>query len=266
MTDREGIEGAELKVTDLRAGYGEVNVLQDVSFRLAAGGSIALLGVNGSGKSTLVSAIAGTLPVTNGSIHLDGRPMEGSSASRRALAGLGIVPERRGILPSLSVQDNIRSAIAALKPNRADQRAALERAVELFPALGKRIRQRAGSLSGGEQQMVATARVLVRSPRVIIADEISLGLAPRVVDEVMEQLVKANGSGTSLLLIEQHVGRVLAVTQQALILRRGELVWRGRSAEANERVRVEYLGRSELASGNAGPEVQPTGGWRLRGR
>jgi branched-chain amino acid transport system ATP-binding protein len=230
-----------LNVEQLDVRYGASRALFDVSLDLPAGGMVALLGPNGAGKSTLARALSGLIPVTSGRIGFDGVDITRWPAHRRHRAGLTYIPEGRGIFPGLSVLDNLRMAVRQAG-SRSRREQAIERAVELFPVLGSRRMQQAGSLSGGEQQMLALARALVMEPKVVIADEMSLGLAPLVVDAVFDGIEQARQSGISILLIEQFVHRALAMADTCVILSRGSVGWRGPASEAGAEVLDRYLG------------------------
>jgi branched-chain amino acid transport system ATP-binding protein len=230
-----------LRAEHLDVRYGASRALFDVSLDLAAGGMVALLGANGAGKSTLARAFSGLVPVAAGRVELDGVDITRWPAHRRHRAGLTYIPEGRGIFPGLSVLDNLRMAVRQAGGRDRRERA-IARAVELFPVLGNRRMQQAGSLSGGEQQMLALARALVVEPKVVIADEMSLGLAPLVVDAVFEGIENARQAGISVLLIEQFVHRALAMADTCVILSRGSVSWRGPSSEAGAEVLDRYLG------------------------
>lgn len=241
---------AILEVESLDVAYGDARALFGLSFAIARGSVTALLGPNGAGKSTLARAISGVLRPSAGQVTFDGRETTKWSAHRLARAGLAHVPEGRGIFAGLSVHDNLRMGVRHAAP-RAEHREAIERAYELFPRLGERRRQLAGTLSGGEQQMLALGRVLAVPPTLLVADEMSLGLAPLLVDMIFESLEKATAQGVTVLLIEQYVDRALALADNALLLRRGELVWSGSANEAREHAAAEYLGQEATAT--AGP-------------
>jgi branched-chain amino acid transport system ATP-binding protein len=230
-----------LHVDQLDVRYGASRALFDVSLDLPSGGMVALLGPNGAGKSTLARALSGLIPVTSGHIEFSGTDITRWPAHRRHRAGLTYIPEGRGIFPGLSVLDNLRMAVRQAG-SRSKREEAIERAVELFPVLGSRRMQHAGSLSGGEQQMLALARALVMEPKVVIADEMSLGLAPLVVDAVFDGIEQARRSGISILLIEQFVHRALAMADTCVILSRGSVSWRGPASEAGAEVLDRYLG------------------------
>ncbi len=230
-----------LAVEGLDVSYGDAKALFGISFAVPRGSVTALLGANGAGKSTFARAVSGVLRPTAGTITFDGRDTTKWSAHRLARAGLAHVPEGRGIFPGLSVHDNLRMGVRHAAP-RAEHRDAIERAYELFPRLGERRRQLAGTLSGGEQQMLALGRVLAVPPSLLVADEMSLGLAPLLVDMIFESLEKAKAQGVTVLLIEQYVDRALTLADRAVVLRRGELVWSGSAADARTQAAEQYLG------------------------
>lgn len=231
-----------LRVSDLTVLYGSAMALQAVSLDIKQGSMTAILGANGAGKSTLARALSGLVPSASGQITFDSQDITRWRPHRIRRAGLVHVPESRGIFPGLSVIDNLRMAVQPLK--RGAQHAAIERAMELFPILGTRRRQMAGSMSGGEQQMLSLARALIVEPQLVIGDELSLGLAPRLVDLVFETLVRARDMGITVLLIEQYVERALAVADDCFILQRGSVAWRGPASEAAAEAATHYLGVS----------------------
>jgi ABC-type branched-subunit amino acid transport system ATPase component/ABC-type branched-subunit amino acid transport system permease subunit len=226
---------AILAVEGLHASYGEVEVLHGVTFELATHSSMALLGPNGAGKSTLVGVLSGHLPATAGSVRLLGGNITDVPAYKRPQLGLLISPESRGIFPSLSVEDNL----AVWLPNAADRAKALER----FPALADRRHVAAANLSGGEQQMLAMAPVVVRPPKVLVADEPTLGLAPLVADQVMALLLQLAADGVAILVIEEKAERVLAIADHVAVIERGNIVWIGRPSDTDsEQLAAAYLG------------------------
>jgi branched-chain amino acid transport system ATP-binding protein len=236
-----------LRAEHLDVRYGQSRALFDVALDLPAGSTVALVGPNGAGKSSLARALSGLVPVSKGTVVFDGRDITRWPAHRRRRAGLTYIPEGRGIFPGLSVVDNLRMAVRQAG-GRSERETAIERAVELFPILGTRRMQRAGSLSGGEQQMLALARALAVQPKVLIADEMSLGLAPLVVDLVFDGLDKARASGVTVLLIEQFVHRALELADYCIILSRGEVGWHGPAAAAGPEILDRYLGEAAQAS------------------
>jgi len=225
-----------LVLTDVHAGYGEVEVLHGISLELKPGRVLALLGANGAGKSTLCLTIAGLVPVTSGEITLAGASVTRLSAYSRAGIGLVLAPESRGIFPGLSVQENLTLWL----PSASDR----DKAYEQFPVLGERRRLQAGSLSGGEQQMLTLAPLLVRPPEVLVADEPSLGLAPRITAEIMALFARLREQGVALLLVEEKARDVLNVADEVAFLELGHIGWTGPRADVDdERLAAAYLGR-----------------------
>jgi branched-chain amino acid transport system ATP-binding protein len=233
--------GARLDVRGLAVSYGAARALAGVELCVEAGRTTAVLGANGAGKSSLAAAIAGAVTPQLGRIDLDGIDVTRWAAHRRARAGVAYVPEGRGIFPSLTVLDNLRAMLRNAVPT-AERSDALDAALEVFPLLGERRRQPAGTLSGGEQQMLALARVLAAPPRLLVADEMSLGLAPRMVDTVFDALARARQRGVTIVLVEQYVERALELADSAVLLRQGEVAWSGPAAGAGGEVRSSYLG------------------------
>jgi branched-chain amino acid transport system ATP-binding protein len=237
--------GDILSVRDLCLKYADATALDEVSISVAAGSVTALLGPNGAGKSSLARTVSGLVQAQSGRISFDGEDITSASADRIRRLGLAYLPEGRGVFRSLTVEENLRVALSGVP--KAERAAAIEGAVELFPVLGMRRRQTAGTLSGGEQQMLSLARVLTRRPRLLIADEISLGLAPLIVEEVFAGLQRVIELGVSVVLIEQFVHRALAIADRCYVLRRGRVVWSGETTEAGADLVEHYLG-GELAS------------------
>jgi branched-chain amino acid transport system ATP-binding protein len=247
--DRDHAERSPvLVVEDLSVAYGEASAVSDVSFTAAAGSALAILGANGAGKSSVARAISGLVPRAGGRIVLAGRDIGGWPAHRIRRAGLVHLPESRGIFPGLTVADNLRMAAGALEGRRA-RREAVERALEIFPALAARHRQQACLLSGGEQQMLSMARALALSPQVLIADELSLGLAPKLVDLVFDGLTRARQAGVTVIMIEQYVHRALVFADDCVVLQRGQLAWRGPANAAHGEVLRHYLGDALTRAG-----------------
>jgi branched-chain amino acid transport system ATP-binding protein len=240
-----------LTVKDLDVRYGSSRALFGVSLTVEPGTVLAVLGANGAGKSTLARAVSGLVPPTAGRVFFDGQEITGQPAHRIRKLGLTYIPEGRGIFPGLTVVDNLRMAVGQEK--RQERAAAIDRAIERFPVLGNRRNQRAGSLSGGEQQMLALARALAVSPKLVIADEMSLGLAPLVAESVFEGLEDARRSGITIVLTEQFVHRALSMADSCIILTRGNVGWSGPASEAGQEVIDRYLGEAE------DPTPTPTG-------
>jgi branched-chain amino acid transport system ATP-binding protein len=233
-----------LSVRDLTVRYGAAQALFGISFDMPQNSALAVLGPNGAGKSTLARAVSGLVASSGGEIRLDDRDITKLSPTAIRRAGMVHLPEGRGIFPGLTVQENLRMALVVEKTARDG---ALDRAFEIFPVLGKRRRQLAGTLSGGEQQMLSLARALMVSPRLIIADEMSLGLAPMLVDVVFESLARARAAGVSVLMIEQFASRALAFSDHCLILQRGRVAWSGATDDAGDELLRGYLGEAAAA-------------------
>ena len=222
-----------LELREVEAGYGPFRALFGVSLAVGAGEAVALVGANGAGKTTLARVASGLLAPSAGSVHVDGTETDqgGPSAWRFVRAGVAHAPEGRSVFASLTVEENLALSFQRAF-GRAELAGALDRAYELFPRLGERRTQGAGTLSGGEQRMLSLARVLVESPRLLIADELSLGLAPMVVDQVFETLSQIRAAGTALLIVEQQVGHALKLCERAAVLEHGLITWQGPSNEA----------------------------------
>ena len=214
-----------LKVSNINTYYGDSHVLHDVTFALEEGRVLALLGRNGAGKTTCISSIIGFLPVRRGRIELFGTEISGLPPESISQLGIGLVPQGRRIFASLSVRENL--IIARQREKSTDTPWTLKRIFELFPALGERQRQVAGSLSGGEQQMLAIARALVSNPRVLLLDEPSEGLAPLIVAEVGRTIRKLKDWGQSIILVEQNSNLALDVSDHVVILNIGRCVFDG---------------------------------------
>lgn len=235
-----------LELDQVDAGYGNYRALFGVSLRVPAGGIVALLGANGAGKSTVARVATGLVPVTAGRVSVAGRDVSKTAAHRIARMGVAHVPEGRGVFGELDVEENL---VLALRRRVAGHELgdALARAYDAFPVLAKRRRQSAGTLSGGEQRMLSLAAVLAGGPRLVIADELSLGLAPVVVDTVYEGLAAIHATGVALLVVEQQVDRALALAQHAVVLARGAVQWQGSPSQA--RAEMERM----LTTGYAPP-------------
>ena len=219
------------------AGYAETTVLRGVSLTVPDSSVVALLGPNGAGKTTLLRVASGLLRPTAGTMTLDGVDVTGHRPHQLAGRGVCHVPEGRGVFLSLTVRENL--ALAA-GPGGKD---ALDKAVAAFPRIGERIGQTAGTMSGGEQQMLALARAYIADPKVWLLDEVSMGLAPKIVDEIFEFLGRVAREGASLLLVEQYVTRALALADYVYLLNRGQVAYRGEPSElADEDVFARYLG------------------------
>jgi branched-chain amino acid transport system ATP-binding protein len=215
-----------LELLGLTAGYGDSVVLRDVTLRVPDASVVALLGPNGDGKTTLLRVASGLMRARSGVLRLDGDDVSRCSPAQLANRGVCHVPEGRGIFRSLTVRENIH-----IQARPGQENDAITRAAAAFPILGKRLGQVAGTLSGGEQQMLALARTYVQQPTVVLLDEVSMGLAPVVVDEIFDFLDRLSGNGASLLLVEQYVTRALAVADYVYVLSRGAVMFQGEPTE-----------------------------------
>jgi branched-chain amino acid transport system ATP-binding protein len=227
-----------LRLDHITAGYGDTTVLRDVTLAVATGRVVALLGANGAGKTTLMRVASGLLTPSAGSIRHDGVDLTTASSDRFVAAGVTLIPEGRGVFPNLTVRENL-----ALFAPPGQRRAAVERASDAFPRLGARLRQLAGTMSGGEQQMLSLARAYVRPVKTLLLDEISMGLAPKLVDEIYEALSRIAATGVSLLLLEQFAPKSLAVADYVYLLSKGRITFAGEPCELrHETVFSSYLG------------------------
>jgi branched-chain amino acid transport system ATP-binding protein len=234
---------ALLEVDDLSVRYGPLVALHGVRLRVEAGEIVTVLGANGAGKSSLLGAVAGLVPAAAGQIVFDGTPIANVPAERVVRRGVALAPEGRRVFPRLTVADNLRRGAAA----RRDRDAIAEdraRVLELFPVLGERLWQSAGTLSGGQQQMLAIARALMSRPRLLLLDEPSLGLAPIVVDQIFALIARLRDEGTTILLVEQNVHRALDLADRAYVLATGRVEVEGTAKEVRASSDVEraYLG------------------------
>ncbi len=211
-----------LAVEALEVRYGSITALRGVSLEVQRGELVALIGVNGAGKTTLLSAIAGVLKPLRGTISFEGKPIAGLAPELIAQRGLALVPEGRGMFPSLTVQESLRLGAFARK-GRADFKQDMETICGLFPILGERLHQPSGTLSGGEQQQLAIARALIAHPQLLMLDEPSLGLAPALVDQIFELITSLHQRGVTILLVEQNVERTLAIVDRAYLLHTGQV-------------------------------------------
>jgi branched-chain amino acid transport system ATP-binding protein len=218
-----------LETRALQAGYGDTTVLRDVSLSVPDGCVVGLLGANGAGKTTLLRSLSGLLSPSGGQVFFDDADVTGWSPYRLVEHGLCHIPEGRGVFPQLSVRENL-----VLQARQGREAEAIDLASEAFPALSGRLGQRAGSLSGGEQQMLALARAYVTEPRLILLDEVSMGLAPRIVDEIFEFLARLADGGAALVLVEQYVSRALAVADYVYLMNRGRVVFAGEPSELKD--------------------------------
>ncbi len=243
-----------LVVDDVCAGYGPYRALFNVSFSVPAGGIVALVGSNGAGKSTVARTITGLVTATSGTVSLAGRDITTMATYRIARLGLAHVVEGRGIFSSLTVEENLTLAFRQ-RAGRKLLAENLERAYAAFTILGERRKQMAGTLSGGQQRLLSLAKVLVVPPQVLVADELSLGLAPVVVDAVYDGLTEINRNGTALVVVEQQVGRVLSLASRAVVLDRGSVAYEGDPDGASRAVEALMARREAAVAQDVGPNT-----------
>ena len=234
---------ALLTVGDLAVSYGGIKALKGISLQVARGEIVAMIGANGAGKTTTLKTIARLLPVAAGKITYDGRNIVPLGAEDVVEAGVSLVPEGRGIFPNLTVRENLELGAWNHKDKAIIIETELE-IVKLFPRLGERMKQVAGTLSGGEQQMLAIARAMMARPTLLLLDEPSLGIAPRLVADIFEAIARIAESGTTILLVEQNTRLALKYSKRAYVLRTGEIAMSGASKELadNEEIKAAYLG------------------------
>lgn len=234
-----------LELNGVRAGYGRIEVLHGIDCRVGEGEIVTIVGANGAGKSTLLKTISGLLAVWSGSIKLDGVPLHRRSVETIASLGVVQIPEGRQLFGSLSVEDNLQLGGYTKRRSGRDNRTKLGEIYELFPRLGERRRQQAGTLSGGEQQMLAIGRALMAEPRVLLLDEPSMGLAPLIVREIFAVLGELNRQGLGMLLVEQDARLALRMAHHGLVLERGRVMLQDTGAALlnNPDVQAIYFGR-----------------------
>ena len=232
-----------LELRNVTVHYGTAEAIRDVSFGIAEGAAVSVIGANGAGKSTIIKAISGLVPLYSGEIEFDGKRIDGMAVDAIVGRGVVCVPEGRRLFPYMSVADNIKIG-AYLERDKKVIKAKLEEVFELFPRCRERLGQRAGSLSGGEQQMVAIARAMMAKPKLLMMDEPSLGLAPMVIHDLANTIIDINSRGVAILLVEQNAGLVTKVAQEAHVLEVGEIVAQGQMKDLmnNDSVRRAFVG------------------------
>lgn len=233
-----------LEVSDLGVRYGAIRAVHDVSLQAGKGELIAILGANGAGKSSTLKCIAGALKASAGTIRLDDQDVTSAKPEQMVRLGVAMVPETRDVFPDLTVSENLTLGSYIHRRNRADVESTRERMLGLFPRLRERARQAAGTLSGGEQQMLVIARALMSRPKLLLLDEPSLGLAPVVVDTIFEMIAELKRSGLTIVLVEQNAAKALSVADRAYVMRLGRIAAKGPAAEiaANTDLGALYLG------------------------
>src|SRR5205823_9368127 len=232
-----------LEVDGVTSGYGKVEILHDLRIGVPEGTVVALLGPSGAGKTTTLKVISGTLPVWKGQVHYDGERLDGCSTYEIARRGITLVPEGRGIFPGLDVRENLEIGVRA-GDNGESRKERMERVLETFPRLRERLSQRAGTLSGGEQQMLALSRAFLGNPRVLLMDEISMGLAPRIVEQLFESVNELRQRGLTIVLVEQYLTYALRLADICYVVAKGLVEFVGEPAELrdSEALASSYLG------------------------
>ena len=232
-----------LEVKDLTGGYGRIPVVFDVSLEVKRGGLLAIVGPNGSGKSTLVKLVVGLAMIHKGEIRFRGEDITRVPTHRRISLGIGYVPQTRNIFPGLTVEENLEVGAYTVRGREFEERA--EKVYELFPVLEERRRQKAETLSGGERRMLAIARVLIADPDLIILDEPSAGLAPKVASEIFRNIKSINEMGKTIILVEQHARKALSICDDAIVMVSGRIVLRGKGEELlrMDDLRLAFLGK-----------------------
>jgi branched-chain amino acid transport system ATP-binding protein len=231
-----------LTLTEITAGYGALQILQGVNLQVDEGEIVALLGANGAGKTTTLRVVSGLVPARGGSVTFAGQDITGMRSDKRVAMGLVQVAEGRELFGTLTVEENL--AMGAWTANKSERREALDQVFDLFPILSERKNQNAETMSGGQQQMLAIGRGLMARPRLLMLDEPSIGLAPKLVNQVLEAVQKIRDSGVTVLIVEQNAAATLAISDRAYVIENGEIAFEGRGTHLldDERVRQAYLG------------------------
>lgn len=240
-----------LELRNVTAGYGKTEVLHGIDLRVPAGSIVALLGANGAGKTTALRTIAGIVRPFAGNVVLDGLDITAEATDRRVTRGMCLIPEGRGIFRNLSVQENLRLYAG----ETATPTQTYERVLGLFPALRSRMRSPAGQLSGGQQQMLALSRAYLQSPSLVLLDEVSIGLAPVIVDQIFAALRVLADAGATMLVVEQYVSRALEMADSVVVLQKGSVAFRGKASDLDEEtVLHRYLGVEFATAGRIGEQ------------
>ncbi len=232
-----------LELKDVRVSYGGIAAVKGISLKVAQGEIVTLIGANGAGKTSTLKSIVGLVPLRGGDVTIFGKSIKGKRTHKIIAESVALVPEGRAIFGNLTVRENLQLG-GFLKRNPAHQKRGIDRCIELFPRLGERMSQEGGTLSGGEQQMLAIARALMAEPKLLLLDEPSLGLAPKLVQEVFEAIVEVSKTGITILLVEQNTRLALKTAHRGYVLVTGEIVLSGSSRELREdpRIKAAYLG------------------------
>jgi branched-chain amino acid transport system ATP-binding protein len=231
-----------LRVKDIHVYYGAIHALKGVSFAIEKGELVTLLGANGAGKTTTLKTLSGLLRPRQGTIELEGNSLENVGAHEIVRRGVAHVPEGRRVFPRFTVLENLQ--IGAYTRDRTSRGSGIESVFNMFPRLKERQKQYAGTLSGGEQQMLAIGRALMAQPKLLLLDEPSMGLAPKIVDQILENICLINRTGVTVLLVEQNAAMALAISHRGYVLETGSVILEGKSSDltGNDRVRQAYLG------------------------
>jgi branched-chain amino acid transport system ATP-binding protein len=232
-----------LELEDVRVDYGGIKALKGIALRVEPGEIVALIGANGAGKTTTLKTIVRVLPLAGGSLRFAGADIRGASTETMVEMGISLVPEGRAIFPNLTVRENLELG-AYVHRHKKSMDETLEDVTKLFPRIGERLKQEAGTLSGGEQQMLAISRALMARPSLLLLDEPSLGIAPKLAQQIFQAIVDIAKAGVTVLLVEQNTRMALAVSRRAYVLRTGEIALQGASAELakNPEIQAAYLG------------------------
>jgi ABC-type branched-subunit amino acid transport system ATPase component len=237
---------APLELCGVTTGYGDVPVVRQASMLFPAGLITAIIGSNGAGKSTVIKAAAGLLRAWKGSIHADGQDITQEPAYRRVIRGIAYVPQGRIVVPEMTARDNLMLGAHILGNDRSAIEAAIERVVHLFPTLKPRMKQQADTMSGGEQQMLAIGRALMTSPKVIMLDEPSLGLSPKLVEIVFERLLSLRDAGMTVVMVEQKASHALAISDRGYVMHLGQVAYQGNARDILENDDVKRLFLGEI--------------------
>ena len=258
MLNTSGAASEGLVVDRINVLYGQIQALRDVSIVVRPGEMVALLGANGAGKTTTLRAISGLVPIPSGKIFFEDKPLHGLPAHEVVGQGIAHLPEGRELFPTLTVEENLRFGYYSRRKEKDRYQGQLDHVMDIFPRLRERRSQAAGTLSGGEQQMLGAARALMSRPRLLLVDELSLGLAPLVVSDLFAALHAVNEEGTAVLIVEQFIHLALQNTSRAYVLAKGEVVLEGASADlAGDQELIEaYLGGSEGHAAPSKPQTQ----------
>ena len=232
-----------LELTDVKVAYGGIRALKGINLRVFPGEIVAMIGANGAGKTTTLKSIMGLLPIASGTVKLGGRSLDGVPTEKRVEDGISLAPEGRAIFANLTVLENLELG-AYLHRDAVAMKETIEDVTKLFPRLGERMKQEGGTLSGGEQQMLAIGRALMARPRLLLLDEPSLGIAPKLVQQIFQAIAEIAKSGVTILLVEQNTRIALATSQRAYVLRTGEIALEGdaRDLASNADIQAAYLG------------------------